>query len=73
MSKQFDLVLDRTALDLIEALKPALNAKSVAEVLKKSLGLAKLVVDHGKNSNGVVTMRGKGRPDSEAVNLDIRN
>ena len=58
MSKQLSFVAGDDTLELIEALKPALGARTTAGVLRKSLALLKIATDRARDSGYVVCIGG---------------
>lgn len=72
MSKQLSFVAEEETVDLIEKLKKELGAKTTAEVFRKSLLLAKLAADHARDSDGVVTLRGRKEDQSQATSVMLK-
>jgi hypothetical protein len=71
-SKQLSFVADEETLKLIEALKKELGATTTTAVFRKALALAKVATEQAKDSNGIVTMRGKSSPQSDEIAIALR-
>ena len=56
-SKPTTITIDATTVAAIERLMTGLNASSVADVVRKALGLASLAIDNA-DTKGVVSLQG---------------
>ena len=72
MSKQLSFVADEETVALIEELKRELGAATTAGVFRKALTLARIAADSARDSNHVVTIRGKDQEADQAVNVMLR-
>ena len=71
-TKQMSFVADKETLELIAQLKKDLKAPTAAAVLRKALALAKIAAEQAKESDGVVTVSGKGQDPSAAISIALR-
>ncbi len=71
-SKQLSFVADEETIALIDDLKKELKARTSAAVFRKVLALAKVAVDQAKDSDGVVTVRGRSQSPSDEVSVALR-
>ncbi len=71
-SKQMSFVVDGETLALIQSLKKELGATTAAGVLRKAIALASVAVDQAKNSDGIVTLNGRGQDAKDAVSIALR-
>ncbi|MCJ2049331.1 hypothetical protein [Methylobacterium sp. J-070] len=71
-TKQLSFVADEETLALIGALKTELKAPTTAAVFRKALALAKVAADQARQSDGIVTVRGKGQPAAEEIAVALR-
>jgi hypothetical protein len=70
---QKNFVVDEETALLLQQLRNELKLKSDAALLRRSLSLLRLAAEHAKDSNYVITMRGKNEPEAEADNYVIRD
>ena len=70
--KHLTFVADEETVELIEYLKKELRAPTTAALFRKALSLTKLAVEETRDSGGVVTLKGKGAPESAAVSVALR-
>ncbi|SEP10290.1 hypothetical protein SAMN02799625_04687 [Methylobacterium sp. UNC300MFChir4.1] len=71
-TKQLSFVADEETLALIGALKVDLKAPTTAAVFRKALALAKVAAEQARQSDGIVTVRGKGQPATEEIAVALR-
>lgn len=71
-SKQMSFVVDQETLDLVQSLKKELGATTAAGVFRKSLALAKVAVDQARDSDGIVTLRGRGQDSSTDIAIALK-
>lgn len=71
-TKQLSFVADEETLALISKLKKELKAPTTAAVFRKALALAKVAAEQAKQSDGVVTVRGKSQSPSEEIAVALR-
>jgi hypothetical protein len=71
-TKQLSFVADEETLELIRDLKRELKAPTTAAVFRKALAIAKLAVEQGRKSNGIVSVRGKSQPPDSEVAIALK-
>lgn len=70
-NKQLSFVVDRETFELINQLKKDLKAPTAAAVFRKALAIAKVATEHGKQSGGVVTLRGRTELPEEETSIAL--
>lgn len=71
-SKQLSFVADEETLALIGTLKKELRAPTTAAVFRKALALAKVAADQARDSDGVVTVKGKQQDSGQEIAVALR-
>lgn len=71
-SKQLSFVADEETLNLIGDLKRELRAPTTAAVFRKALALAKVAAEQARETDGVVTVKGRGQNSNEEVLVALR-
>jgi len=71
-TKQLSFVADQDTLALIDQLKKDLKAPTSAAVFRKALALAKIATEQARDTDGVVTVSGKGQDMSEGISVALR-
>ena len=70
-TKQLSFVVDAETLELIDKLKKDLGAKSAAAVFRKSLALAKIATEQAKDSDGIVSLRGRKQDAADEISVAL--
>ena len=71
-SKQLTFVADEKTLETIDMLKKELGAATAAAVFRRALAIAKLAAEQAKDSDGVVTLRGRNQPADETIAVALK-
>lgn len=71
-TKQMTFVADEKTLETIDMLKKELGAATVAAVLRRALAIAKLAAEQAKDSDGIVTLRGRNQSSEDAIAVALR-
>jgi len=71
-TKQLSFVADSETLELISSLKKELRAPTTAAVFRKALAIAKVAAEQGRDSGGIVSVRGTSQPETAGIAIALR-
>ncbi|MEM6848946.1 MAG: ribbon-helix-helix protein, CopG family [Pseudomonadota bacterium] len=71
MTKQISFNADDETVELIERLKKELHAPTTAAVFRRALAFTRIAAEEARESDGIVTIKGRGEPDEDGVNIAI--
>lgn len=71
-NKQLTFMADEKTLETIDMLKKELGAPTSAAVLRRALAFVKLAAEQARESDGIVTLRGRNQPSEDAIAVALK-